>query len=128
MAKLPHHGQCDEDLDPQENHCNGYDNNDYHIVDNLYIITDKLFMESEAVLFTVFFIISILRNHQGYHNDNHQKPHSRTGSNCVQFSVEFDFVSALEEDEVPDDQDHHVEEEGEVHVYVQHGTHKLAER
>lgn len=116
MAKLPHHGQCDEGLATQENHCNGYDNNDYHIVDDLHIISGKFFMKFKALLLIVFFIISILRNHQGYNNDNHQKPHGSTGSNCMQFSVEFYFVSTLKEDEVSDDEYHHVEEESEVHV------------
>lgn len=118
MAKLSHHGQCDEDLETQENHRSGYDNDDYHVVDNLYIITGKFFMEPKAVLFVVFFIIAILRNHQGHHNDDHQKPQGSTSSNCMQFSVEFYFVFTLKEDEVPDDQYHHIEEEGEVHVYM----------
>lgn len=45
----------------------------------------------------------------------------------MQFSVEFHFVFALEEDEVPGDQDHHIEQECEIHVDVQHGTHEFAE-
>lgn len=84
-------------------------------------------MEFKAVVFIIPLTNSILRSHQGYHNGNHQYPQGSTGSHSMQFSVEFHFVLVLEEDEVPDDQDHHIEQEREVHVDVQHGAHKFAE-
>lgn len=84
-------------------------------------------MELEAVLLFILRGASVLRDDQGHHDDDHQQPHARAGGHSMQLSVEFHFVLALKENEVPDDQDHHVEQEREVHVDVQHGAHEFTE-
>ena len=102
MSELPCHQHDDDDLEDQENHCDDYDNSDYHIIDGLHICMGKFFVEFEAVMAIIALMNSILRNNQGYHNDRHQEPHGGAGSYSMQLSVEFHFVLVLEENEVPD--------------------------